>query len=113
MTQNPFMWIVGTRCAPELDDEFNKWYDEVHIPMLMKGGHISAVTRYKLSSDVESNQSPYLAIYEVKDVEAFKGWQTSDTRAGAGKEMQGTWGGRDMELTSKAFYEPLRRWSRE
>jgi antibiotic biosynthesis monooxygenase (ABM) superfamily enzyme len=110
MAQNPFTWLVGTRCAPELDDEFNKWYDEVHIPMLMKGGQISAVTRYKLSSDVESDQSPYLAVYEFKDVATFKSWLSGDSLAAARAEMKETWGNRDISITARAFYEPLRRW---
>ncbi|MCK5213217.1 MAG: DUF4286 family protein [Dehalococcoidia bacterium] len=107
MDQSPFLWLVGTRCAAELDAEFNKWYDNTHIPMLMKGGHISKVTRCKLSSVVESDQSPYLAVYEFKDVDTFKAWLASDALADARVEMKETWGGRDMELTSRALYEPV------
>ena len=107
MAQNPFLWLVGTRCAPELDDEFNSWYDEVLLPILMKGGHISAVTRYKLSGDVESDQSPYLAVYEFKDAATFKSWQSSDALAEARVEMKESWGGRDMGVTARAFYEPV------
>ena len=107
MAQSPFLWLVGTRCAPELDAEFNKWYDNTHIPMVMKGGHISKVTRGKLSNEVESDQPPYMAVYEFKDVAAFKAWLASDALAEARKEMKGTWGGRDMEITSRAAYEPV------
>ncbi len=107
MAENPYLWLVGTRCAPELDAEFNKWYDEVHIPMVMKGGHISAMTRYKLSGEVESDQSPYLAAYEFKDVATFKTWLASDALAAARAEMKETWGDRDIGITARAFYEPV------
>ena len=106
----PYLWVVGTRCAPELDAEFNKWYDETHIPMLTKGGHISAVRRLKLSGVVESDQAPYIAVYEFKDAETFKAWLASDALADARKEMKGTWGGRDMEIKSRSFYEPVSQW---
>ena len=106
----PYLWLVGTRCAPELDAEFQKWYDQVHIPMLTKGGHIISVRRFKLSSVTESDQSPYLAVYEFKDAATFKSWLAGDVLAEARKEMKQTWGGRDMEILARAFYEPVSQW---
>ncbi len=107
MAKKPYLWLVWTRCAPELDAEFNKWYDEIHLPMLNKGGHIKAVTRYKLSPEAPSEQPPYLAVYEFKDAATFKAWLSSEALAEARKEMKGTWGGRDMEIKARAFYEPI------
>ena len=28
--------MVSTECQPEVEAEFNKWYDEIHIPLLFK-----------------------------------------------------------------------------
>ncbi len=108
----PYLWLVWTRCAPELDAEFNEWYDKVHIPMLVSGGHISSVKRYRLSSELESDQPPYLAVYEFGDKSVFKDWLSSEALADARKEMKDTWGGRDMEIKSRAFYEPVSQWNR-
>ena len=110
MAESPYLWMVGTRCAAELDAEFNRWYDEVHIPMLTAGGHILSVRRYRLGTEVESNQAPYLAVYEFKDAETFKAWLASEALADARKEMKESWGGRDMEILSRAFYEPVSHW---
>jgi len=110
MADSPCLWLVWTRCAAELDAEFNKWYDDVHIPMLTTGGHIAAVNRYKLSDVAESDQAPYLAVYEFKNVDAFKSWLSSEQLADARKEMKETWGGRDLEIKSRAFYEPVSHW---
>ncbi len=109
-SNNPYLWLVWTRCAPELDAEFNKWYDEVHIPMLTKDGHIVSVRRLRLSNEVESAHAPYLAVYEFKDLAAFQDWLKSDALAAARKEMKQTWGGRDMEIVSRACYEPVSDW---
>lgn len=106
----PYLWLVWTRCAPELEAEFNKWYDEVHIPMLTRGGLISSVSRLKLSSLVEVDQPPYLAVYEFKDEADFKAWMDGKALADAREEMKQTWGGRDMEIVGRAFYEPVSRW---
>lgn len=110
VTEQPYLWLVWTRCAPELDAEFNKWYDEVHIPMLTRDGHVLSVRRMRLSSVVEADQPPYLAVYEFKDEAAFRSWLTGDALADARREMKQTWGGRDMEIKARAFYEPVSRW---
>ncbi len=106
---NTYLWLVWTRCASELEAEFNRWYDEVHIPLLAKGGHIISVRRYKLSGEIESDQPPYLAVYQFRDVATFKDWLASEVLVDARKEMKDTWGGRDMEIKARAFYEPLDR----
>lgn len=103
----PHLWLVWTRCAPELEAEFNTWYDNVHIPLLSKGGHIMSVRRFKLSAEVESSQPPYMALYEFRDTATFKSWLASDALADARKEMKDSWGGRDMEIMARAFYEPV------
>ncbi len=110
--KDAYLWMVGTRCAPELDAEFNRWYDEVHIPMLAREGHILSVNRYRLSSEVESDQAQYLAIYRFKDVGTFKSWLASDALSEARSEMKETWGGRDMEIRTRSFYEPVSQWSK-
>ncbi len=107
MARKPYLWLVWTRCAPELDEDFNRWYDETHIPLLNKEGHISSVTRYRLSAEVASEQPPYLAVYEFKDLETFRSWLKSTSLADARKEMQESWGGKDVEIKSRALYDPL------
>jgi hypothetical protein len=48
--------------APEVVDEFNRWYDEVHLPeMLALDGFVSA-RRY---APVEDG-GPYIAQYEIE-----------------------------------------------
>jgi len=36
MADKPMINIVSTRCQPKDVEKFNKWYNEVHIPMLLK-----------------------------------------------------------------------------
>ena len=107
MADKPCLWMVWTRCAPEYDEAFNCWYDETHIPLLNKEGHVSKVTRYRLSTEVPSEQPPYLAVYEFKDLATFKSWQASAALADARKEMQESWGDKDIEIKARALYQPL------
>ncbi|MFC1937134.1 hypothetical protein ACFLWY_01080 [Chloroflexota bacterium] len=35
------------RVAPEAEEKFNRWYNEMHIPMLMECKTLRKATRYK------------------------------------------------------------------
>ena len=46
MKFNAVLWVVGMQVKPGMDEEkLNKCYDEVHIPMLLKGDYCKRVSR--------------------------------------------------------------------
>ncbi len=68
------IWMVATRCTdPAREEEFNRWYDEVHLPDILSIPHVVAAQRFRLARDVSRSASPwaaedgprYLAIYEL------------------------------------------------
>ena len=73
MAKNMTVNIVGTECAPEYEDKFNKWYNEVHIPLVLKAKELKKVTRYRLMGD-NKEHAKYLAVYE---------YESQDTHCGA------------------------------
>jgi uncharacterized protein (TIGR02118 family) len=103
--------IVATECAPKNDAKFNKWYDEVHIPMLMKYKGIKKVTRYKVLEDKEQ-QPKYLAVYEFDTKEDLDGLQTSPEFKAAIEEMQETWKGEMFDIKWAVSAQPLKTWER-
>ena len=60
--------LVVTMEVEEADDaEFNKWYNEQHLPERMAiPGYISA-RRFKLEGDNNNNALKYLCIWEMED----------------------------------------------
>lgn len=58
--------------SPERDEDFNRWFNEVHGPEVLKLEGISSLTRYRAVAQFlpESDQPMYryLAVYEVDDV---------------------------------------------
>ena len=51
---------------PEREQEFNDWYDNMHVPdMLEVEGMISA-TRWKSADNKENERRKYLALYELE-----------------------------------------------
>ena len=111
MTSNPVIWTVGLQCLPEDDAAFNAWYDDVHVPMLLKGGHVAKVTRYRLANqtyDVAPGAMTcptYQTVYEFVDEASFESWMRGDDRAAAGEDKAKTWAGRPYDVISAARYD--------
>ncbi len=91
--------IVGTMCPPETEERFNKWYDEKHIPDLMKFKRMKKVTRYKISgTSTGGREIPlsitggkegyprYLAVYEFENFAVFKEYEESPEALAARKD---------------------------
>jgi hypothetical protein len=63
---------VFTEAMPDREEEFNKWYDEVHLREVLEIDGFVAAQRFVLSDsqvpglDVSAAPGRYLAIYEVE-----------------------------------------------
>jgi len=111
MGNNLVMNIVASDCSAEKEAAFNKWYNEVHIPILFKYKGMKRVTRYQLIGESQG-QARYLACYEYESKEAMAALHQSPEFAAAVEEMQETWkdGGFDIKWTAQ--YEPIKSWER-
>ena len=36
MKNKPVLFIAASECRPDVEEKYNKWYDEVHVPWVMK-----------------------------------------------------------------------------
>jgi antibiotic biosynthesis monooxygenase (ABM) superfamily enzyme len=60
--------IVQTDIAPEMEEEFNRWYEEEHIPLLLQVPGVLSARR-----GVSKEGSPkYVAIYEHENINVQK-----------------------------------------
>ena len=110
MQDKPVVFVVGTQCAPELDEKFNNWYNGTHIPMLLESEHLVGVTRYKLAPVTKGEYPTYLALYEFKDRQGFEAWYSGPELLAARGERKETWAEKDFEVKWTAVYEPLKTW---
>jgi len=76
MDVKPVINVVGIQCQPKVDEKFNIWYDQTHIPMLLKFGGLRGATRYKILKPSEEYPQ-YLAIYEFNSKQAFEEYRAS------------------------------------
>ena len=103
--------IVATECRPEDEKKFNKWYNEVHIPLLFKYKGIKKVRRYQKIGGTEEI-TKYLAFYEFESKEDLDALHKSPEFATAIEEMQDTWKGGGFDIKWAAQYEPIKTWER-
>ena len=62
----PGIRMIFTKCRnPAREEEFNDWYDRIHLPDMVASGLVSSPTRYKIAS-LEPGEPTYLAIYELE-----------------------------------------------
>ena len=56
--------VMVNNTEPSKEDEFNKWYNETHIPDIVGTGIYYTATRYE-NTDPKPGEAKYLAIYET------------------------------------------------
>jgi hypothetical protein len=67
------VWLVYTNCPADREQEFNDWYEKMHLPDLLTVDGIVAAQRFRLPDDGSAMVSPagapagarYLALYEL------------------------------------------------
>jgi hypothetical protein len=86
--------------SPETEDEYNRWYTEVHIPELLAVPGFVAARRYRLhaaaGSADEGEPASYLAVYEVEGGDLGDVVQLMADRSSAG----------DIQLSPALGLEP-------
>ncbi|MGN7712663.1 hypothetical protein [Agrobacterium radiobacter] len=95
--QKRYTWIVLTNAVEGTDEDFNRWYDNVHVPDLLKIPGVVGAERFKLAPHqsvmtdhgieiVDSDKSPvphrYLALYQIETDDLQSVLNEVRTRAG-------------------------------
>jgi uncharacterized protein (TIGR02118 family) len=112
MENKPVINMVATECKLEDEEKFNKWYDEVHIPMIMKFKGVSEVTRYKLPGNA-GEYPKYLTIYTFDNADALKAFGTCPEMAAVQADMRETWKDGMFTIKWRVSYEPVKTWKRD
>ncbi len=99
--------MVMVDCRPEVEAAYNAWYDNVHIPMLLKYKGMVRVTRYRLLKGPDGH-AKYLTVYEFKDQAAMDAFPQTPECQAATAEMRSTWPSADFEIKLAAQYETMR-----
>jgi uncharacterized protein (TIGR02118 family) len=106
MAKNAVINVVTTQCQPQDEARFNKWYNEVHIPMLMKYKGVKAVARYKV---IDSKVPQFVAVYHFDSLPDFKAFGESPEFKAAIAEMNQSWP-KGIDITARQQCELIKDW---
>jgi hypothetical protein len=73
----PYVYVVQMDIPQNLEAEFNRIYDEDHVPTILKVPGVRSCTRYRLEHSTIPTMPRYLAVYEVDSAEIINSpaWQ--------------------------------------
>ena len=111
METKPIIHLVAADCRPEHEAKFNKWYNDIHIPMLLKFKGIKKVTRYKITKEAKEYPK-YLTIYTFESQKAYEEYEASPELTAAREENRETWKEGGYEIKWRVQYEPVKNWER-
>ena len=112
MEDESIFFMVATECAPEVEEKFNKWYEEVHIPMLLEMKGLKEVSRYKLVRGNNDQYPKYLATYKFENMEAYEEFENGPVLAACKEEMAETWKDNMFDINWRVAYKPMKSWVR-
>jgi len=108
VSESPLVNIIVTQCQKKDEAAFNKWYNDVHIPMIIRGKGVKSVVRYQVAGN-DPQKSAFVAVYKFdskQDMELNE--KSADTMA-AKKDFQENWGGK-VEMLSRMQGELIKSW---
>lgn len=99
-----FIFNVWTNPTPGNEEEFNTWYDNVHVPEVLQVPGFVAAQRFKVSGEASSGEShKYFAIYEVEADSADAAMALLGEHTGSFNMSDAL----DMNGSKMAWYEPI------
>lgn len=84
------IYVAQLDIPAEHEEEFNRLYDEEHVPNLLAVPGVSGGQRYKLAASDTDGMPRYLAIYELDspDIPESDAWKKAATTEGWVKVRQ-------------------------
>ena len=114
MEKEPVIMIIGANPPPGMEEEFDKWYIEKHIPEVLKFKGIRKATRYKIipiEGEDLGNCPRGLAWYEFDSLEYAKAWASSPDRISPRDDFN-SWVKKGTEMVWRVRYAEKKTWQR-
>lgn len=70
------IFVVKANIVKDREEEFNRWYNEDHVPKVLQFKGAVSARRYKAILGEDKYQ--YMAVYEFKDEATFQRFMESD-----------------------------------
>ncbi|MDG6904736.1 MAG: DUF4286 family protein [Nitrososphaerota archaeon] len=72
MKRGKVLYLAWVDVEPKIEDAWNKWMNEVHVPEVLKEGRFDNARRFV----IEEGEAPgkYVNMYEAKDLNTYKAY---------------------------------------
>ena len=112
MDDQEVLMIVGTDFNnPAQVEEFDDWYNNHHVPMLLATPQIIKAWRYHRVDDDSANPE-YLAIFKFKNEKDMEAYLNSEARQEALESGKARWPEGKFVTKWKAFYKITGEWGK-
>ena len=105
------MVIVANEPNLEKETEYNEWYNQKHVPMLLAFRGMKKAARYHLIGD-NRECSKYISIYEFDTAEDLQAFPRSPEFAAAVKDFDEKWKDGGFQRKWGAGYELIQSWEK-
>ena len=98
-----YVYVVQMDIPQHLEAEFNRIYDEEHVPTILKVPGVKSCVRYRLEHSTVPGMQRYLTIYELDSPDVLKSaaWE----KAGS----YGDWATKIRPLTTSRHHSVFER----
>ncbi len=107
-----FILLVANEPSPEVEEEYNRWYTEKHIPDMFAFKGMKKATRFRRIGDGPGT-SKYMAVYEFDSEEDLKAFPKSPEMAEAIKDFEVQWKDGGFNHKYGASYEVIKTWEKK
>ncbi len=98
-----YVYAVQMDIPAELEAEFNRIYDEDHIPIILKVAGVRSARRYRLERSTKAGKPRYLALYEIDHPAVL------ESRAWLNAIDEGEWKPKIRPFTTNRKHSTFRR----
>ena len=112
MYKQNILHVIGSDVQPQYEEEFNQWYDEIHVPLVLKSSsQIMEARRYKLANfqicKPDDTPPKYICLYVFKNQLSWDKWEVGPDRASL-LEIKMKEGNYDIKW--RLQYQELKQW---
>jgi hypothetical protein len=100
-----YAFVVLTNPAAQREAEFNEWYDQKHVPDVLRVPGMVAAQRFRVVADQSNLPQRYLAIYEMETDDPIK--VLDELKARAGTDAMPLSSAMASEGVGISLYEPV------
>jgi len=106
MESKPVILLMGTDIVPEKEKEYNEWYDNIHLPMVLECPGMVRARRYHIVKPIEGFPK-YLTIYEISNEASIEAIKNSAEMSAVREDPSRPFSDKDISVKWRVHYKQI------